>query len=119
LTSEYEMNGALTIGDRLERIEKRLDTLIEKIATLAEEADLRALGTRFEVIERDGSTTARQAQQSIQQLNTRISVLETADAVAKALQINKRMMIGMWIALAGWGSVILALIAYISQKAHP
>lgn len=86
-----------------------------RLEILAQEADLRALAARLEVVERDGSITARHADTSLTALTARVGALETAGAVADALRASRRVMVAMLIAMAGWGSIIAGLLTYYAH----
>ena len=81
-------SGALTTGDRLTRIENRLDTIIGTIGKMAEEADVRAL-------------------------EARITALERQEAVTVALKANRRWLVGVTIGMAAWTSVIVSVITLL------
>lgn len=117
MTGEVD-SGALTTGKRLHRIEDRLDTIIGRMDKLAEEADLRALTARVDLLERDGSVHARHAEAELVQVQARLTALETTLAVATALRSSRRWMIGVAIGLAGWAAVVVA-VAAIVQGRHP
>jgi len=107
--------GALTVGQRLTRIEGRLDTIIGGMERLAEEADLRALTARVDLLERDGSTHARRAEAEVVALTSRVQKLETEDAVAIAMRSSRRWIVGLVLGMAGWGSVLVAAVAVLQH----
>jgi hypothetical protein len=108
--------GALSVGQRLTRIEDRLDRVLASMQQLALESDLRTLSMRVEVLERDGSAAARHAESSVTALDTRMVKLETALEVGKALRGNRRWMIGAVTATAGWVSLAAAGLAYVLHR---
>lgn len=110
----FDDSGALSTGQRLTRIENRLDTLITGMERLAEEADLRALTSRVELLERDGSSHARRAEVGLTAAISRITTLETEERVARALESNQRSnrktILAVILGMAGWASVVVAVV---------
>lgn len=109
-------DGSLTVGQRLTRIETRLDTILGKMDTYAEEADMRSVDARVELLEREGSSHARHAETGLATLTVRVTALETALAVGQALRSNRRYMIVTILAMAGWGSVLVAIVAFMNHR---
>lgn len=81
-------SGSLTTGDRLTRIENRLDTIIGTMGKMAEEADVRSL-------------------------EGRVTSLERQEAVTVALKANRRWLVGMTVASAAWASVVVGIFTYL------
>lgn len=65
-------NGSLSAGDRLSRIEDKLDTIVQKLDNKADKSDVIGLEIRVRDIELHGSNKARETETAFTVAETRL-----------------------------------------------
>jgi len=98
--------GSLPLGQRLNRIETQLVLILGKLEGVASRSDLEQVRARVELIEREGSPATRRLVTQCEALDVRIEAVERDNLTRRALETQRRWLIGV----AGANSSILLAI---------